>query len=446
MIKGTEQTIFLDSYNLLGKNGARLNMRQVAIVSAVRTPIGAYCGALRDVPVEKLAAVVLNESIKRCEVQPDEVEEVILGQSYANGEAANLARMALLEAGWPVEIPGFTLDRRCCSGIQSVWCASMMIETGEAEIVVAGGAESMSRAEFYIPGEYIKWGLGGKIERKWGFAPRGHGSLALWGIPLYDRLLRGRPMHQPIDRFGELNSMMTWAETAAQREGISRQEADGWALRSHQRAIAAADGGKFREEVVAVEIPQRKGNISIVDTDETPRRDTSLEQLASLEPVYEGGICTAGNSSSENDGAAAVTLMTPEKAKEHGIKPLAYLRSFAVAGADPTLTYPSVPVAVNKALEKAGLHIDEIDLIEIQEAFAAQTLADIKLMGINAGDVERKVNVNGSGISLGHPIGATGVMRLVTLTHEMVRRKSKYGLVTICGGGGLGICAIIERI
>ncbi len=421
-------------------------MKQVVIASAVRTPIGAYCGALRDVPVEKLAAAVLNESIKRCRVKEGEVEEVILGQSYANGEAANLARMALLEAGWPVEIPGFTLDRRCCSGIQSVWSASMMIQTGEAEIVVAAGADSMSRAEFYIPGEYIKWGLGGKIDRKWGFSPRGHGSIELWGIPLYDRLLRGRPMHQPIDRFGELNSMMTWAETAAKREGISREEADRWALRSHQRAIAAADSGKFKEEIVPVEVPQRKGSKLSVEADETPRRDTSLEQLANLKPIYGGGICTAGNSSSENDGAAAVVLMTPEKAKEHSIEPMAYLRSFAVAGADPTLTYPSVPVSVNKALSKAGLHIDEMDLIEIQEAFAAQTLADIKLMGINERDVDRKVNVNGSGISLGHPIGATGVMRLVTLVHEMVRRNSKFGLVTICGGGGQGICAVIERI
>ena len=421
-------------------------MKHVVIASAARTPIGSYCGALRDVPVEKLAAAVLNESINRCKVKPNEVEEVILGQSYINGEAPNLARLALLEAGWPVEIPGFTLDRRCCSGIQSVWSASMLIQTGGAEVVVAAGAESMSRAEFYIPGEYIKWGLGGKLDRKWGSFPRGHGSLELWGIPLYDRILRGRPMHQPIDRFGELPSMMTWAEAAAKKEGISREEADRWALRSHQRAITAADAGKFREEIVAFEIPQRKGSKVIIDADETPRRDTSLEQLASLKPIYEGGICTAGNSSSENDGAAAVVLMTQEKAKEHGIEPLAYLRSFAVAGADPTLTYLSVPVAVNKALNKSGLHLAEIDLFEIQEAFAAQTLADVKLMGINAEDVDKKVNVNGSGISLGHPIGATGIMRLVTLVHEMLRRKSRYGLVTICGGGGLGICAIIERI
>jgi len=421
-------------------------MKNVVITSAVRTPIGSYCGVLRDVPVEKLAAVVLNEAIRRCKVEPEEVEEVVMGQSYANGEAANLARLALLEAGWPVEIPGFTLDRRCCSGIQAVWCASMLIQTGEAEVVVAAGADSMSRAEFYIPGEYIKWGVGGKTDPKWGFFPRGHGSLELWGIPLYDRIQRGRPMHQPIDRFGELNSMMTWAETAAKKEGISREEADRWSVRSHQRAIAATDTGKFKEEVIPVTVHRKKGGDAIIDVDETPRRDTSMEQLAGLRPVYADGICTAGNSSSENDGAAAVVLMTSEKAREHGVEPMAYLRSFAVAGADPTLTYPAVPAAVNKALNKIGLHIDEIDLIEIQEAFAAQTLADMKLMELDAEDFDKKVNVNGSGISLGHPIGATGVMRLVTLANEMVRRNCRYGLVTVCGGGGQGICAIIERV
>ena len=421
-------------------------MKHVVITSAVRTPIGSYCGVLRDVPVEKLAAVVLNEAIRRCKVEPEEVEEVVMGQSYANGEAANLARLALLEAGWPVEIPGFTLDRRCCSGIQAVWCASMLIQTGEAEVVVAAGADSMSRAEFYIPGEYIKWGVGGKTDPKWGFSPRGHGSLELWGIPLYDRIQRGRPMHQPIDRFGELNSMMTWAETAAKKEDISREEADRWAVRSHQRAIAATDTGKFKEEVIPVIVHRKKGGDAIIDVDETPRRDTSMEQLAGLRPIYADGICTAGNSSSENDGAAAVVLMTSEKAREHGVEPMAYLRSFAVAGADPTLTYPAVPAAVNKALNKIGLHIDEIDLIEIQEAFAAQTLADMKLMELDAEDFDKKVNVNGSGISLGHPIGATGVMRLVTLANEMVRRNCRYGLVTVCGGGGQGICAIIERV
>lgn len=419
-------------------------MKEVVVTSAVRTPIGAYCGSLRDIPVETLGAVVLNEAVRRSDVKPEQVDDVICSQSYANGESPNLARLALLKAGWPVEIPGITLDRRCCSGVQSVWTGTMEIQTDNAEIVVSAGAESMSRAEFYIPGDYLKWGVGGRSDPKWGFFPRQHGSLALWGMPFYDRIQRGRPMHQPIERFGELNSMMTWAETAAKKENVTRQEADAWAARSHQRAIAAMDSGRFREEIVAVPVPQ-KGGEKLFDTDETPRRDTSLEQLARLKPVYPDGICTAGNSSSENDGAAAVVLMTPEKAREIGIRPLVRIRSFGLAGADPTLTYPAVPLAVNKALQKAGLDMSRIDLIEIQEAFAAQALADAKLMKLTETELESKVNVNGSGISLGHPIGATGVMRLVTLVHEMGRRDAKYGLLTICGGGGLGICMIVEK-
>ncbi len=419
-------------------------MREVVIVSAVRTPIGSYCGMLRDIPLEELAVLVLNESIKRAHVKPEEVDEVILGQCQPNGETPNIARLALLKAGWPVEIPGYMLDRRCCTGLQSICNAAMEIQTENSEIVVAGGAESMSRAEFYIPGEYIKWGVGGKTDPKWGFFPRQHGSLSLWGIPLYDRIQRGRPMHQPIDRFGELNSMMTWAETAAKHEGITREEADKWALRSHQKAIHAIDSGVFKEEIVPVPTKQ-KGKEVILDTDETPRRDTSLEKLAKLRTVYPDGVCTAGNSSSENDAAAALVVTTPDIATEHGVEPLVYFRSFAVAGADPTLTYPAVPAAVNKALKKSGLTIDQMDLIEIQEAFAAQALADAKLIGLREEDIDKKVNVNGSGISLGHPIGATGAARLTTLIHEMVRRSVKYGLLTICGGGGLGICGIVER-
>ncbi|MBN2126212.1 MAG: acetyl-CoA C-acyltransferase [Deltaproteobacteria bacterium] len=419
-------------------------MQEVVITSAVRTPIGAYCGALRDIPVERLAAAVLDEAIKRAKVAPEEVNDVILGQSFANGECPNLARLALLEAGWPVDIPGQTVDRRCCSGLQSIWSGAMQIQTGASEIVVAGGAESMSRAEFYIPGEFIKWGVGGRTDPKWGFFPRQHGSMSLWGLPFYDRIQRGRPMHQPVERFGELNSMMTWAETAARDEGIAREEADRWAMRSHQRAIAAIDSGRFKEEIVPLS-HTLKGREVTVDTDETPRRDTTLEKLAALRTVYPEGVCTAGNSSSENDGAAALVLTTPEKAREKGVGPLVWLRSFAVAAADPTLTYPAVPLAVNKALQKAGLSMDRMDLIEIQEAFAVQALADAKLLGIPKEELDEKVNVNGSGISLGHPIGATGAMRLCSLIHEMARRDARYGLLTICGGGGLGIAAIVEK-
>ena len=419
-------------------------MKEVVVTAAVRTPIGAFCGAMREVPVEKLGATVLNEVVKRSNVKPEQVDDVVCSQAYANGESPNIARLALLKAGWPVEVPGITVDRRCCGGVQSIWSATMEIQTDNSEIVVSAGADSMSRCEFYIPGEQMRWGVGGKNDPKWGFFPRQHGSTTLWGLPFYDRIQRGRPLHQPIDRFGELNSMMTWAETAAKNENVSRKEADEWSVGSHKKAVASIDSGKFKQEIVPVMVPG-KGGEAPFEVDETPRRDTSIEQLSKLKPVYKDGICTAGNSSSENDGAAAIVLMTPEKAKQIGAKPLVRIKSFGIAGADPTLTYPAVPLAVNKALSKAGLNIKQIDLIEIQEAFAAQTLADAKLMKLTESEMREKVNVNGSGISLGHPIGATGVMRMTTLIHEMVRRGSKYGLLTICGGGGLGICMIVEK-
>lgn len=420
-------------------------MDEVVIVAAARTPIGGYLGALREVPAYQLGALVLNEVVRRAGVDPSRVDEVILGQSYQNGEYVNIARMALLTAGWPVEVPGITFDRRCCSGLDSICFGAMKIQCGQAEIVVAGGVESMSTAEFYIPGEFLKWGVGGKRDSKWGFMPRGHGSLSMWGMPFFDRIQRARVMSQPIERFGELNSMMTWAEAAARNEKISREAADRWALRSHRRACEAIDSGKFREEIIPVPLPVRKGKPAVIDTDEPPRRDTTLEKLARLSTVYQDGICTAGNSSSENDGAAAVVLMSESKAAELGVEPMAYLKSFAVAASDPSLTYPAVPAAVKKALSRAGCTIEEMDLIEIQEAFAAQMLADAALMSVSEEDLDRKVNVNGSGISLGHPIAATGTMRMVTLLHELGRRKLRYGLETICGGGGHGIAAIVER-
>ena len=418
-------------------------MDNVVIVSGIRTPIGAYGGALREVPVYRLGSTVLNEAVKRAGFDPVQVDDVIMGQSYQNGECANGARMALLDAGWPDTVPGVTLDRRCCSGLDAVFFGVMKIQTGNAEIIVAGGMDSMSQAELYFPGD-IKWGLGGKRHEKWGFMPKGHGALAMWGIPLYDRIQRARVMSQPVHRYGELNSMMTWAETAAKKEKITRQEADTWALRSHQRAVAAMDSGKFQEEIVPVSVPQPKGAPLLFDKDETPRRDSTLDQLGRLPPVYPDGICTAGNSSTENDGAAAIVLMSERKAAELRIEPIAYFRACALAGSDPTLTYPAVPASVNKALDKVGLVMDDVDLIEIQEAFAVQTLADARLMKIKREDFDRRINVNGSGISLGHPIAATGAMRLVTLIHEMRRRGVRYGLETICGGGGQGICAVVE--
>jgi acetyl-CoA C-acetyltransferase len=420
-------------------------MENVIIAGGLRTPIGAYGGSMKDLHVTKYTGLVLNAVLEKLNLEPGQVDDVIMGQSYQSGECANGARMALLEAGWPEEVPGVTLDRRCCSGLDAVFFGVMKIQTGNADIVVAGGMDSMSQAEMYIPGD-IRWGLGGKSDKKWGFMPKGHGALSMWGIPFFDRIQRARVMSQPIERYGELNSMMAWAEEAARNEKIKRHEADEWSLRSHQRAVAAMDAGIFRTEIVPVLIAQGKGDPILFETDETPRRETTIEKLAKLKPVYPDGVCTAGNSSSENDGAAALVLISESKARALGIRPMAYFRSCAIASTNPTLTYPSVPASVDKALLKASITIDQVDLIEIQEAFAVQALADARLMGIKPDDLEKKVNVNGSGISLGHPIAATGAMRLITLIHEMRRRNARYGLETICGGGGQGICAIVERV
>ncbi len=412
-------------------------MKETVIVSAVRTPVGRYMGELKSVEAYDLAALVLNEVLAKVNMEPGQIDEVIMGQSYPNGEYVNIARMALLKAGWPESIPGVTIDRRCCTGLDVVRLASALIRSGEADIIVAGGVESMSRAEFYLPGD-IKWGIGGSKGM-----PRGHGDLSIWGLPFYDRIQRARVMSQPAERYGIIPSMMSWAETAAKEEHISRESCDTWSYESHQKACAAIASGKFKDEIIPVKIPQGKGDPIIFDRDENPRADTTIEKLAKLKPVM-GGVCTAGNSSTENDGAAAVVVMSSDKAADMGIKPLASLKSCAVAGEDPRRAHKTVPVAVAKALKMANMTIDQIDLIEIQEAFAAQVLADLQDMGVNPDDY-KKINVNGSGISLGHPIACTGTRVLVTLLHEMKRSNRRYGLECICGGGGLGIAAVLER-
>jgi len=412
-------------------------MTEAVIVSAVRTPVGRYMGGLREVLAYDLAALVLNAALERVGMEPDRVDDVILGQSYQNGENVNIARMALLKAGWPEAIPGITLDRRCCTGLDTVCFAAALIRSEQAQVVVAGGVESMSNAEFYLPG-HVKWGIGGRKGM-----PRGHGDLGMWGMPFYDRIQRARVMSQPEERYGILPSMMSWAETGAREEGISREACDRWSFNSHKKACAAMEKGLFAEEIVPVPVPQRKGEPIIMDRDENPRSDTTLEKLASLKPVL-GGVCTAGNSSTENDGAAAVVVMSRDMADQLGLEPLAVLRASAVAGDDPRRAYKTVPTAVGKALKRAGLTMDMMDLIEIQEAFSAQVLADLKEMGVGEAEYG-KINVNGSGISLGHPIACTGTRVLVTLLHEMQRRKARYGLECICGGGGLGIAAVLER-
>lgn len=412
-------------------------MDDVVILAGVRTPVGRYMGALKEVPPYDLAALVLDAAVSRSGIGPEAVDQVILGQSYQSGEYVNIARMALLKAGWPESIPGVTLDSRCCTGLDVVRHAAALIASGQADIIVAGGAESMSNAEFYLPGK-IKWGIGGT-----GGMPRGHGDLSMWGLPLYDRIQRARVMSQPEERYGILPAMMSWAEAGAEEHGITREQCDQWSVESHRKACAAMEAGIFAEEIVPVQIPQRKGDPIVVDRDENPRPDTTLEALARLKPVL-GGVCTAGNSSTENDGAAVVVATSSSKAKELGIKPLAIFRSCATAGDDPRRTYRTVPRAVKMALGRAGLGLGDMELIEIQEAFAAQVLADLTEMGVGPADYG-KINVNGSGISLGHPIACTGTRVLVTLLHEMARRNARYGLECICGGGGLGIAAVLER-
>jgi len=412
-------------------------VKKTVIVSAVRTPIGNFGGSLRTIPAYDLAALVLNEVLKRVKVEADKVEMVILGENYQSGEYVNIARMGLLKAGFPETIPALTLDRRCPSGLDAICMASTMIEAGEAEVVIAGGAESMSTAEFYLPGS-MRWGVGGS-----GDMPKGHGSLSSWSLPLYDRILRARTMSQPQERYGILPTMMTWAETAAKEHNLSRVEVDKWALLSNQRACEATKSGKFKEEIIPVPVPQAKGEPVPFTTDERPRPDTTIETLAKLKPIL-GGVCTAGNSSGENDGAAVCLLMSEEKAAKLGLKPLGHLKAFAFSGVDPRYTYKSLSTAVQMALKKAGLTIDQIDLIELHEAFAAQILANFKELGLSEKDFNR-INVNGSCVSLGHPLGATGARITTTLLHEMPRRNAKYGLIAICGGGGQGVCAILER-
>jgi len=409
-----------------------------AIVSAVRTPIGNFGGSLRTVPAYDLAAVVLNEVVRRAGLNPESVDIVIMGQNYQNGEYVNIARMGLLTAGWPVEIVGLTNDRRCPSGLDAICLASMVIGTGNAAIAVAGGVESMSTAELYLTGD-IRWGLGGA-----GDMPKGHGSLSTWGLPLYDRALRGRVMNQPDKRFGVIPSMMAWAESAAKEHSIAREEVDGWALLSNQRACAAIESGKFKEEIIPVPVTRPKGDPVLFSQDERPRADTDMKVLAKLKPVM-GGVCTAGNSCGENDGASACVIMSEEKAEELKLQPLAYLKGFAFSGSDPRYAWRAATGAAKKVLQKTGLSLKDMDLIEVHEAFAAQALANFRELGLTEKEYDR-INVNGSCVALGHPLGATGARILTTLTHEMRRRGVRYGLIAMCGGGGMGVAAILERV
>lgn len=398
-------------------------MQEAVILSAVRTPIGRYAGSLKDARPDDLAALVIAEAVRRANVDPASIEDVLLGCANQAGEDnRNVARMALLLAGLPVEVGGQTINRLCGSGLQAVNSAAQAIQTGSGDTFVAGGVESMTRAPFVL----------GKTDSAFSR------NMNLQDTTLGWRFINARlaSMHHPY-------SMGETAENVAERTKISRADQDTFALRSHQRAVAAQQAGRFKEEIVPVSIPQKKGDATIVAVDEQPRADTSLEKLAALKPAFrKDGSVTAGNSSSINDGAAALVLMAEARARELGLRSRARIVASAVAGVDPAYMGLGPIPATRKALQRAGLRIQDIDLVELNEAFAVQSLQCMRELEID----EEKVNVNGGAIALGHPLGCSGARLVVTLLHELERRGGRYGLATMCIGVGQGIATIIERI
>jgi acetyl-CoA C-acetyltransferase len=400
-------------------------MRDAVICEPLRTPVGRYGGVLKDVPAHELGALVVRELVARTGIDPGSVDDVIFAQCYPSMDAPALGRVVALDAGLPVEVAGLQLDRRCGSGLQSIINATMQVATGASDVVIAGGAESMSRAPLYT--HEARWGLRGG------------------GLELHDALARGRVtaggVNHPVP-----GGMLETAENLRRQYGIPREEQDAFALRSHQRAVAAQQAGVFKAEIVPVTVAGRRGE-TVVDTDEHPRADTSLESLAALRPVMgrqdAAATVTAGNSSGQNDGASACLVTTSEYAAEHGLRPLARLRSWAVAGVGPDVMGIGPVPATAKALGRAGLSLADMDLVELNEAFAAQVLAVLREWD---GLDEDRLNVHGSGISLGHPVGATGGRILATLLREMDRRAARYGLETMCIGGGQGLAAVFERV
>jgi acetyl-CoA C-acetyltransferase len=403
-------------------------LRDAVICEPLRTPVGGYGGVFRDVTAAELAATVVRAVLARTGVPAEAVDDVILGQCYPNGEAPAIGRVAALDAGLPVEVPGVQVDRRCGSGLQAVINAAMQVQTGASDLVLAGGVESMSQAEFYTTG--ARWGV------------RGAGTM------LHDRLARGRVTSGGTN-YPVPGGMLETAENLRREYAIGREEQDRLALRSHEKAVAAQRAGRFADEIVPVTVTTRKGGETVIDTDEHPRPDSTLEKLSSLRAVLgrqdPDATVTAGNASGQNDGASLCVVTHPARAAELGLRPLARLVSWAVVGVPPrTMGIGPVP-ATARALDRAGLKLSDIDLVELNEAFAAQVLACTREWGFTEADFER-FNVNGSGISLGHPVGATGGRILATLLREMARREARYGLETMCLGGGQGLAAVFERM
>jgi len=397
-------------------------MRDAFVVDAVRTPMGSFGGALASVRPDDLAAHAIKALIDRTGVRGEAVDDVVWGAANQAGEDnRNVARMALLLAGLPVEVPGVTVNRLCGSGLEAVNAAYREIRSEEAEIAIAGGSESMTRAPFVLA----------KAERAYDRTPHIHDTSIGW------RFINPKMK----ERFGT-HAMGETAEIIGREYEISRSEQDAFALESHRRAVEARDRGLFDAEITPIEVPQRKGEPVTIERDEPPRPDSNLEKLARLKPAFEeGGTVTAGNSSGLNDGAAAVLVASEASVREHGWKPLARIVTSAVFGVEPRRMGIGPVHATRKALKRAGLTLDDIDLIELNEAFAAQSLACIKELGLD----RDRVNVNGGAIALGHPLGCSGARILTTLVHEMQRREARYGLATMCIGVGQGIATIVER-
>jgi acetyl-CoA C-acetyltransferase len=403
-----------------------VSVREAVICEPVRTPIGRYGGMFSSLSAVELGVAALTGLLERTGVPPDAVQDVILGHCYPNSEAPAIGRVVGLDSGLPVTVPGMQVDRRCGSGLQAVIQACLQIQCGDNDLVVAGGAESMSNVAFY------------STDMRWGGAR---------GVHVHDGLVRGRATaggrHYPVP-----GGMLETAENLRRQYDISRQEQDELAVRSHQRAVAAQKDGVLAEEIVPVTVRSRRGE-EVIDTDEHPRADTTVESLSKLKPVLlkddPDATVTAGNASGQNDAASMCLVTTVERAAELGLTPLVRLVSWATAGVAPNVMGIGPVPATQSALAKAGLKLSDIDLIELNEAFAAQALAVMREWGFGAPDHER-TNVHGSGISLGHPVGATGGRMLATLARELRRRDARYGLETMCIGGGQGLAAIFERV
>ena len=395
-------------------------MENIYIMGAVRTAIGKYGGSLKSVPAHQMGALVIREALTRAGIDGGTVDEVILGEVRQSTESSNIARCAALEAGLPETVPGYTVNRLCASAMQAAFCGCQEIWCGEADVIVAGGTENMSRAPVYV--RNARWG-GNKMA-------------------MVDSNIEAGSTAAPASVYGSGLSMTKTAENVAERFGISREEQDAFAAESQRRALAAIEAGYFKKEIVPVEITEKKRSF-VFDTDEFPRPGTTMEVLAGLKSIVKpGGTVTAGNSCGLNDGAAALVLMSERKVKKTGLKPLARIVGMTASALDPTIMGYGPVFATRKLLERTGMQIEQLDLIELNEAFASQSVACVRDLGLDPA----KVNINGGAIALGHPLGCTGARLIVTLLHNLQRTGGRFGLATLCIGGGQGMATIIEKL